>query len=94
LIVAEQILELFPLTNLHPQPSEDSDHEQRVESLKDVQKTLIVQKPKPVEFGETEIRRPGELYKRYRTVEELPENAKAFYLLAGESFLLIGCMQG
>jgi RNA polymerase I-specific transcription initiation factor RRN7 len=46
---------------------------------------LILQKFKPVKAGESgEIRRPGELYKRYRKVEELPENAKAFYELAGE----------
>jgi hypothetical protein len=83
--VAEQILQLFPLSDLAPQPAEDSDYEQRVERLKDVQKSLIVQKPKPVEDGESEeIKRPGELYKRYRRIDELPENAKAFYGLAGE----------
>jgi RNA polymerase I-specific transcription initiation factor RRN7 len=86
-IVAEQILQLFPLSDLPPKAEEGSDYEQRVERLKDVQKSLIVQKPKPVEVGESEeIKRSGELYKRYRTVEELPENAKAFYRLAGEFF--------
>jgi hypothetical protein len=57
--------------------------------LKEVQKNLILQKFKPLTIGESEeIRRPGELYKRYRKVEELPENAKAFYELAGEFFHL------
>lgn len=93
LIVAEQILQLFPLSDLAPQPAEDFDYEQRVERLKDVQKSLVVQKSKPVEVGETEeIKRPGALYKRYRRIEELPENAKAFYELAGE-FLFYYLMQ-
>ncbi len=61
-----------------------------MERLKDVQKSLVLQKPKPVEVSESEeIKRPGELYKRYRRVEELPENAKAFYLLAGELLVRI-----
>jgi RNA polymerase I-specific transcription initiation factor RRN7 len=34
------------------------------------------------------MKRPGELYKRYRTVEDLPENAKAFFELAGKFSLL------
>lgn len=34
--------------------------------------------------NEAGVARPGELYRRYRTVEELPENAKAFYELAGK----------
>jgi RNA polymerase I-specific transcription initiation factor RRN7 len=61
--------------------------------LKDVQKSLLLQKPKSIEVGESEeIKRPGELYKRYRRIQELPENAKAFYLLAGESvFLILAC---
>jgi RNA polymerase I-specific transcription initiation factor RRN7 len=58
-----------------------------VERLKRVQNSLMVQNFKPFREGEIEApRRPGELYKRYRKVEELPENAKAFYELAGEFY--------
>jgi RNA polymerase I-specific transcription initiation factor RRN7 len=61
-----------------------------MECLKEVQGSLILQKWKPVNDGEgEEIRRPGELYKRYRRIEELPENARAFYELAGEIYLSI-----
>ena len=47
-----------------------------------------MQKPVPVQDEEAEaeeaVVRPGELYRRYRTVDELPENARAFYKLAGK----------
>jgi len=62
-----------------------SDDEARVTRLKDVQKSLIIQKPHPVgEFGDREMKRSGEFYKRYRTIGDLPEDAKAFYVLAGK----------
>ena len=56
-----------------------------MQSLKEIQQTLILQKFKPLQVGESdEIKRPGEFYKRYRKAEQLPENAKAFYELAGK----------
>ena len=62
-----------------------SDDETRVTRLKNVQKSLVIQKPHPVgEFGDREMKRPGEFYKRYRTIGDLPEDAKAFYVLAGK----------
>jgi RNA polymerase I-specific transcription initiation factor RRN7 len=62
-----------------------SDDETRATRLKDVQKSLIIQKPHPVgEFGDRKMKRPGEFYKRYRTIGDLPEDAKAFYELAGK----------
>lgn len=85
MVVVEQILELFPLQDLPPQQPEMSDDEARVTRLKDVQKSLIIQKPHPVgEFGDREMKRSGEFYKRYRTIGDLPEDAKAFYVLAGK----------
>jgi len=39
----------------------------------------------PIQENENEeIRRPGELYRRYRSVEDLPENARAVYEKAGK----------
>lgn len=71
-----------------PLSAEDSDDKQRVQRLKEVQGSLVLQKWKPLKVGESdEIRRPGELYKRYRRAEELPESARAFYELAGEFYL-------
>jgi RNA polymerase I-specific transcription initiation factor RRN7 len=56
-----------------------------VQRLKEVQQTLILQKFKPLQVGESSaVKRPGEFYKRYRKAEQLPENAKAFYELAGK----------
>ena len=56
-----------------------------MQRLKEVQQTLILQKFKPLQVGESdEIKRPGEFYQRYRKAEQLPENAKAFYELAGK----------
>lgn len=92
--MAEQILDLFPLQELPPQEPEGSKIERSVERLKQVQNRLTVQTPRPVEDedeGENDdneaVNRPGELYRRYRTIEELPDNAKAFYELAGKFVL-------
>jgi RNA polymerase I-specific transcription initiation factor RRN7 len=84
LIVAEQILELFPLQDA-PQPRmEDSDHEGRADRLKQVQMNSILRKSKPVQEHDQDVTRLGEYYRRYRTVEELPEDARAFYEMAGK----------
>lgn len=75
------MLELFPLERLPPRPAEDDDLAERISRLKVTQNNLIVQKAKG--DSRNNVNRPGELYKRYRTVEELPATAKAFYELAG-----------
>lgn len=84
--VAKQILELFPVEDLPPHVNIESDQEQIETKLKQVQSGLLLQTPVPKEAGEEQedINRPGELYRRYRTVEELPESAKAFYERAGK----------
>lgn len=84
--VAEQILELFPLEELPLRGEEESDEQGRIKRLKQVQKSSVWRNPQAVgEFGDSEkLKRPGELYKRYRTVEELPENAERFYGIAGK----------
>lgn len=90
LIASEQILHLFPLGAISPQPAEEAPNmDEDTARLKDVQRSLLWQKPQPVgEDGEPEnIRRPGELYQRYRTEEQLPEHAKVFFGLAGKSIL-------
>lgn len=57
--------------------------------MKQIQNDLLVQKSKPIfHGGGSKVNRPGELYKRYRTVEELPEMAKAFYEVAGKFTLV------
>jgi len=60
--VAEQILNFFPLEDLPPRPAEPDTLEQKIERLKLVQKSLIIQKPRASdEVDESEgIRRPGE----------------------------------
>lgn len=52
--------------------------------LKRVQQRLVPKTPKAVGNGDKEAKRPGELYKRYRSLEELSDVAKAFYELAGK----------
>lgn len=61
-----------------------------INRAKEVHKTLTLQKPVArVDDEESQdIVRPGEKYRRYRTVEELPESAKAFFEIAGKLFLL------
>ncbi|PSS25675.1 hypothetical protein M430DRAFT_48107 [Amorphotheca resinae ATCC 22711] len=83
--MSAEILEFFPLQDLPPRRAEESDQEQRENRLKQVQQGLILQKPKPVQNEEEQpetVNRPGELYRRYRTTAELPDNARVFYELA------------
>ncbi len=95
-IVSEQILQLFPLCAIPPRATDDTeDREEDTARLKEVQSSLVWRTPHTVgEDDESDsIRRPGELYKRYRTEEELPKEAKAFFGLAGESVLSQGAGQ-
>jgi len=87
--VPGQILELFPLPELPTRELEEANLEVNPERLKQIQKNLMVQKSKPVEEEDDDIKRPGELYKRYRTIEELPDNAKAFYEIAGKTIFIL-----
>lgn len=83
--VAREILEHFPIQDLPLRPADKDDQDERVNRLKQVQSNLVTQRPVPVQDDEEyeSMNRPGELYRRYRTVEELPDNAKAFYKVAG-----------
>lgn len=89
-----KILEHFPLQDVPPLPAEPDDQEQRENRLKEVQGSLVVQKPIPIQDNEENVdepvTRPGEFYRRYRNVDELPDDARAFYELAGRfSFFTI-----
>jgi len=79
------ILEIFPLKELAPQDSKAAE-EDPTDKLREVMSNLIVQEPitdEEASNSDVKIARPGELYRRYRSVEELPESAQAFYEIAG-----------
>jgi len=82
-----KILEHFPLQDIPPLQAEPDDREERENRLKEVQGSLIVQKPVPTQDEEEKddepVTRPGEFYRRYRNIDELPDDARAFYELAG-----------
>ncbi|TAQ91213.1 hypothetical protein B7494_g399 [Chlorociboria aeruginascens] len=82
--MAEQMLQLFPLSDLPPKVPEISDHDYGVNKIKEVHKSLIVRKlvPLPVDDEDDDIKRPGEFYRRYRSIDDLPADAKAFYEIA------------
>jgi len=64
---------------------EDTDDDKRSERLKQVQQQSLLRKSKPaVEADDEDPTRPGEFYRRYRAVEELPKEAKVFYDIAGK----------
>ena len=85
--VALKILEHFPIQDLPPRKADGDDQDQRTNRLKQVQNSLGFQKPIPIQSEEGQasavVNRPGELYMRCRTPGELPDNARAFYKLAG-----------
>ncbi|KAK0128977.1 hypothetical protein ONS95_000920 [Cadophora gregata] len=83
--ISEQILQIFPMYKSSPHPRKDnSHHEDATARLRSMQQTLILQEPRPIEgdSGCGEVLRAGELYKRYRMDEELPDEASAFFELA------------
>jgi RNA polymerase I-specific transcription initiation factor RRN7 len=88
-----KILEHFPLQDMPPLEAEPDDREERKNRLKEVQGSLIVQKPVPIQEQEGKdddaVTRPGEFYRRYRNIDELPDDARAFYELAGRIFFFI-----
>lgn len=52
---------------------------------------MLWQKPQSEtdEDDDEDMHRAGQLYKRYRTIEELPDTAKVFFEAAGEPILVI-----
>ncbi|TGO72654.1 hypothetical protein BELL_0431g00080 [Botrytis elliptica] len=85
--VPQQILELFPLTDIISETTMEIVDPDPINRAKEVHKTLTLQKPVArVDDEESQdIVRPGEKYRRYRTVEELPESAKAFFEIAARN---------
>ncbi|ESZ98666.1 60S ribosomal protein L40 [Sclerotinia borealis F-4128] len=85
--VPEQILELFPLPDIPSEATVGIVDPDPINRAKEVHKTLTLQKPVArMDDEESEnIVRPGEMYRRYRTIEELPESAKAFYEIAARN---------
>ncbi|KAM0134144.1 hypothetical protein ACHAO1_005832 [Botrytis cinerea] len=88
--VPQQILELFPLPDIIPETTMGIVDPDPINRAKEVHKTLTLQKPvaRVDDGGSQDIVRPGEKYRRYRTVEELPESAKAFFEIAGKLLFL------
>lgn len=82
--MSKQILDFFPLQDPPPRLTDDSDSTDAMNILKKVQQRLIPQAPKLVGNGDKDVKRPGEMYKRYRSPEELSDVAKTFYELAGK----------
>jgi RNA polymerase I-specific transcription initiation factor RRN7 len=83
LVVAEQILELFPLQDLPERKADDSEQEKKTNRLSEIQQSSTLRKSEPVKDGD-DVTRLGEYYRRYRTVDELSKEARAFYEAAGE----------
>lgn len=88
--MAAQILELFPLSPIEPSPSVLDDTATQSLKLQTIHESLIIKKdwPEAADAEQEHVKRPGELYKRYRKIEELPVTAKAFYELACRSPLV------
>ncbi|RKF72165.1 RNA polymerase I-specific transcription initiation factor rrn7 [Golovinomyces cichoracearum] len=84
--VSENLLNLFPLQNVVNQRLDDSDLEMPTSRLKTIQEGLVLQKVwPPGDDVSVHVRRPGELYKRYRNLTELNFYAEMFYTLAAST---------
>lgn len=83
--VPEQILELFPVTAEPHSVTNAPRIDDRAEHLKRVQQESTLRNTKPAPDGTAkDVTRPGQYYRRYRSFEQLPKDAKAFYEVAAE----------
>jgi RNA polymerase I-specific transcription initiation factor RRN7 len=83
--VPQQLLDLFPLTSLPPDGTETyAETYLPTDKVKHIQSMLRWNKPFATSNDKREdLVRPGTLYRRYRTVDDLPKLAKSFYEKAG-----------
>lgn len=79
----ETILDKFPLTEITPLGPVASNAEDRLSRLKRIQQSLIPQKTNPDEDSPDTVIRPGDQYRRYRKVSDVPDKALPFFELAG-----------
>lgn len=79
----KQILDFFPLQEVPVRPA--SPPKSQTALLKRVQEGLVPQKSVSEKNEKKDTRRPGEFYKRDRSSEELTDDSRAFYELAGKS---------
>jgi hypothetical protein len=88
--VPQQILDLFETKELSlTHPSVVDVEGSLAERLKQIQGSLTWHKPIPTRNeGEeaSNINRPGSFYRYYRSVSDLPSNARMFFEKAGMSF--------
>ena len=85
--VSAPILESFPLSEISPIRSDPPDVEASAVRLKQVQRDLNYIKPILRSLNDT--KRPGECYRRYKTIEDIPSLGKDFHELAGMFLLWI-----
>jgi len=86
--VPQQLLDLFPIDDVHSKSTEGSQNALDImDRAKHVQHSMIWRKPIPIEddVQAEGVNRPGSLYKSYRTIDDLPVNARALYEKAAES---------
>ena len=83
--VPGSILDHFPLNELPADATINDNEDTTIRRVKEIHETMLIQRPIPVSNQDAvkEIRRPGELYRRWRTIDDLPENARAFCEVAG-----------
>lgn len=81
--VPETILDKFPLSDIPPLGPVASDFEERLSRLKRVQQSMVPQELKPVDKFSNDVERPGDQYRRYRNVGDIPEKAIPFFGLVG-----------
>lgn len=77
------ILEKFPLTDIAPWDPIPSDSEDRLSRLKRVQRSMSPQRCEPGNEIFDDVNRPGDKYRRYRKVRDIPDMAMPFFKLAG-----------
>lgn len=80
------ILDMFPLQEAPEVQPVEPDFERKLDKLQRIHQSMIVQQVKP--GSSSNLVRPGEKYRRYKSEQEIPEKGRLFFKLAGEYKLI------
>ncbi|KAG0649094.1 RNA polymerase I-specific transcription initiation factor rrn7 [Hyphodiscus hymeniophilus] len=84
--ISQQILDFFPLQEIVQPAVDESDYLKQADGLKQVQQESSLRKSRSIpENDEADFPQPGEYYRRYRSVKDLPKAARAFYGIAARN---------
>lgn len=73
---------MFPLQEVSQVQPMEPDFEKRLDRLQRVHQNMVMREVKP--GTSTSLVRPGQKYRRYKVVDDIPEKGRLLFKLAGK----------